>query len=279
MVAVGAIAHDYGTPGVHEHTFPLKHVDDALALRAHVLDCFERAAVDPSLVADGVLDVVICGGGPTGVEMAGGLHELYDKVLAKDFPQLPVRSARIVVVEMADRLLTPFTEESSRRARRTLERRDVEVILGVGVSAVEDGRVHLTDGSSIGAGTIVWATGVTAEPLAAAVSYYKKHKDALFRFIDDPLVPIDNSPTEREFQNVAKLRLNMLFAGSTEGAHRACVLLGMGGSSLAPEVLRRASGAESFHVLDTTHPAAIRALESRIDPDDTLFIAASKSPL
>ena len=75
----------------HEHTFPLKHLDDALALRAHVLDCFERAAVDPSLVADGVLDVVVCGGGPTGVEMAGGLHELYHKVLAKDFPQLPVR--------------------------------------------------------------------------------------------------------------------------------------------------------------------------------------------
>ena len=53
------------------------------------------------------------------------------------------------------------------------------------------------------------------------------HRDALFRFIDDPDVPIDNSPTEREFQNVAKLRLNMLFAGSTEGAHRACVLLGI----------------------------------------------------
>jgi transaldolase / glucose-6-phosphate isomerase len=57
----------------------------------------------------------------------------------------------------------------------------------------------------------------------------------------------------------------------------ACVLLGMGGSSLAPEVLRRATGSSSLHVLDTTHPAAIRALEARIDPDDTLFIAASKS--
>ena len=61
----------------------------------------------------------------------------------------------------------------------------------------------------------------------AAVRYYKNHREALFRFIDDPEVPIDNSPTEREFQNVAKLRLNMLFAGSTEGAHRACVLLGI----------------------------------------------------
>jgi transposase len=70
-------------------------------------------------------------------------------------------------------------------------------------------------------------TLLPSEPLMAAVRYYKNHRDALFRFIDDPRVPIDNSATEREFQNVAKLRLNMLFAGSTEGAHRACVLLGI----------------------------------------------------
>lgn len=66
-----------------------------------------------------------------------------------------------------------------------------------------------------------------SDPLRTAVTYYRKHWAALTRFVDDPLVPIDNSPTEREFQNVAKLRLNVLFAGSTEGAHRACVLLGI----------------------------------------------------
>ncbi len=70
-------------------------------------------------------------------------------------------------------------------------------------------------------------TLLPSEPLAAAVGYYQRHGAALFRFLDDPDVPIDNSPTEREFQTVAKLRLNMLFAGSTEGAHRACVLLGI----------------------------------------------------
>ena len=70
-------------------------------------------------------------------------------------------------------------------------------------------------------------TLLPSEPLKAAIRYYKNHGAALFRFVDDPIVPIDNSPTEREFQNVAKLRLNMLFAGSTEGAHRACVLLGI----------------------------------------------------
>ena len=70
-------------------------------------------------------------------------------------------------------------------------------------------------------------TLLPSEPLMAAVRYYQRHSQALFRFIDDANVPIDNSATEREFQNVAKLRLNVLFAGSTEGAHRACVLLGI----------------------------------------------------
>jgi transposase len=79
-------------------------------------------------------------------------------------------------------------------------------------------------------------TLLPSEPLAAAIRYYKNHRGALFRFVDDPEVPIDNSPTEREFQNVAKLRLNMLFAGSTEGAHRACVLLGIVASCRAQGV-------------------------------------------
>lgn len=66
-----------------------------------------------------------------------------------------------------------------------------------------------------------------SDPLNQAIQYYENHWDALFRFVDHPELPIDNSATEREFQNVAKLRLNMLFAGSTEGAHRATVLLGI----------------------------------------------------
>ncbi len=169
VVASGAVSHDFGIPGVAEHTLPLKHLDDALALRVHVLTRFEEAAEDPSLVATGILDVVICGGGPTGVEMAGGLRELYSKVLARDFPQLPVAKARIVLVELADRLLSPFTPVSSERARRTLARRGVEVRLGIGVESVAEGKVQLADGSTLAAGTIVWATGVTAEPLAAAL--------------------------------------------------------------------------------------------------------------
>jgi hypothetical protein len=90
-----------------------------------------------------------------------------------------------------------------------------------------------------------------SEPLAAAIGYYKNHGKALFRFVDDPLVPIDNSPTEREFQNVAKLRLNMLFAGSTEGAHRACVLLGIIATCRALRVPAQAYLAWAFERLGT----------------------------
>ncbi|MGI9028548.1 MAG: NAD(P)/FAD-dependent oxidoreductase [Ilumatobacteraceae bacterium] len=169
VLAAGAVAHHFDVDGVVDHAVVLEHLSDALALRARILDAFERAAADPALVADGVLDVVVCGGGATGVELAGALRELYDRVPVKDFPELPVEAARIVLIEQADRLLAPFHPNSSRRARRTLERRGVEVRLGVGVVRVGTDRVELTDGSVIRAGTTVWSTGVRAEPLASTL--------------------------------------------------------------------------------------------------------------
>ncbi len=97
----------------------------------------------------------------------------------------------------------------------------------------------------------VLPTLLPSEPLAAAIRYYDLHGDALFRFVSDPDVPIDNSPTEREFQNVAKLRLNMLFAGSTEGAHRACVLLGIAATCRSLGVPVQAYLAWAFERLGT----------------------------
>ena len=94
-------------------------------------------------------------------------------------------------------------------------------------------------------------TLLPSDLLTTAVGYYRKHGAALFRFIDDPQVPIDNSPTEREFQNFAKLRHNMLFAGSTEGAHRACVLLGIVATCRAIGVPVQAYLAWAFERLGT----------------------------
>jgi len=169
VLAAGAVSNDFGVPGVTEHGFPLKSLDQALDLRTHVLDRFEQVAVRPELLGDGALDVVICGGGPTGVETAGGLMELYERVLEPDFRDLPVRRARIVLVEAGPRLLPGFSEQSSTRAADTLSELGVEVRCGVGVTRVEPTRVHLSDGTVMAAHTLVWAAGVKASPLAEAL--------------------------------------------------------------------------------------------------------------
>jgi NADH:ubiquinone reductase (H+-translocating) len=165
VVAAGTVSHDFGIPGVAEHTFPLKAAGDAVALRNHLLARFEDAAL-AGCAAPGALDVVVCGGGPTGVEMAGGLAELYHRVLAKDFPGLAVDRARITLVEAADRVLGPFHESLGRRAQATLERHGIEVVTGIPVARVEPGAVHLHGGRVLQAGTVVWAAGVRANPVA-----------------------------------------------------------------------------------------------------------------
>ena len=165
VVAAGAVSNSFGVPGVDEHAFALKSVEDAIALRNHVLARFERAASGSDQADAGSLNVVVCGGGPTGVEMAGGMMELFQHVLVKDFPQLEVRHARVVLVEAADRLLGTFTPPSGARARRTLERRGVEVVVGTGVQQVDGRGVTLNDGRRIDADTVVWAAGVRANPV------------------------------------------------------------------------------------------------------------------
>lgn len=166
VVAAGAVTTDFGVPGVAEHAFPLKSVDDAVALRLHLLRQFERADAVPGPLAPGALDVVISGGGPTGVEMAGGIAELYSMVLSDDFPDLPVADARIVLVEPQARVLAPFHPNSSAHAAEQLRRMGVDVRTGIGIAEVGPDGVTLSDGERIPARSVVWAAGVRANPLA-----------------------------------------------------------------------------------------------------------------
>lgn len=170
VLAAGAVTNTFGTPGVLEHGFGLKSLADAVRLRHHVLRQFERADVDRSLIDEGILDVVIAGGGPTGVELAGGLTELYRHVLTRDFPTLEVRRARVILVEPAGVLLSTFHPTLSERARRTLARRGVEIVLGQGVTSTDGKAVELTDGTRIPSATLVWTAGVRANPLAEVLA-------------------------------------------------------------------------------------------------------------
>src|SRR5690606_7257171 len=166
IAAPGAIYNDFGIPGVREHAFVLKSLDRSMALRSHILRQFERAAVDPSLVEKGALTFVIVGAGPTGVEMAGALVELFERVLPEDYPELDMRLARVVLLEAAKAVLAPFGEQSQRYAERVLRQRGVDVRLASAVTEARSDAVVLRSGELIPTRTIIWSAGVRTSTLA-----------------------------------------------------------------------------------------------------------------
>ena len=165
VLAAGTVTADFGVPGIADHALELKGLQDAVRLRSAVLRRFEEADADPSLVDKGWLTAVIVGGGPTGVEMAGALVELFGKVLSKDFPRLDLGRARIVLVEMGDELLAPFTPAARRSAERELRQRGVEVRTGRRVVRADADCVTLDNGEQIVTRTLIWAAGVAPAPL------------------------------------------------------------------------------------------------------------------
>ena len=169
VLAVGAEVTFFGTPGAPEHAFPMYTLSDAVRLKEHVLERWEAADRNPTLVDDGALNVVVVGGGPTGVESAGALAELYRQSFAKDYPSLPQEKARIVLVEAAPELFTMFKKGLRDYARKQLEKFGVEVLVGERVSSVEPTRVTLESGTVLQAHTLVWGAGLEANPVAASL--------------------------------------------------------------------------------------------------------------
>jgi NADH:ubiquinone reductase (H+-translocating) len=142
----------------------LKTIDDATYIRRRILLAFEKAETEPDPAERArLLNFVIVGGGATGVEMAGAIAELANRALAADFRAIDPRSARIILVEAAPRLLTPFDPALSEAAKTSLQQLGVEVRLGAAVTACD------ADGVSLGAEriegrTVIWGAGVMASP-------------------------------------------------------------------------------------------------------------------
>jgi NADH dehydrogenase len=169
VLAGGATVTHFGTPGAAEHGFPLYTLEDAVQLRNHIVERFEAADADRTELDRGGLTFVVVGGGPTGVETAGALAELFAMVFRKDYPSLDVSRARVVLVEMQDHLLDPFTAPSRRHALDTLRARGVDVRLDTKVASVTTEAVAFADGEVLPCQTLIWAAGVQANPLAAVV--------------------------------------------------------------------------------------------------------------
>ena len=167
VLAPGAVAADFGVPGVHEHALSLKSVSDAVAIRNHVLERFEVAASGSQ--DEGELTIAVAGGGATGVELAGAMAELRDVLLRRDFVELTDRRVRVVLVERLDTVLAGFAESSRDYTGRVLERAGVELVLGVGIARVLADGLELDDGTMLRTRTVIWAAGVRANPLVAAL--------------------------------------------------------------------------------------------------------------
>ena len=161
VLATGSVTNYYGKSEVAQHALGLKDLGEALKLRNHVLDCFERAttAVD-SEVRSRRLTFCIVGAGPTGVEYAGALAEFVRLVVPDEYPELATSRVRIILLEGGDRLLPTFKPRLSAYARRELELRGVEVRLNTLVESVDDAGVVLHDGSELATATMVWTAGV-----------------------------------------------------------------------------------------------------------------------
>ena len=166
VLAAGSQPNFFRTAGADQHAFPLYSLDDAHRLRSRIISVFEEADRDPSLIAQGALNFVVIGGGPTGVELAGALADLIHETMAAEFHELAVEAAQIHIVDLGPTLLGPFSDRAHDYVAKVLGRKGVRLHLGVAVTEIGPGHVSLADGTTILTRCVVWGGGIKAPTLA-----------------------------------------------------------------------------------------------------------------
>ena len=164
VFAAGTTTNFFGNKNVAENAIPMKNVSEAMGLRNALLENFERALTCSSETErQELLNVVIVGGGATGVEVAGALSEMKNYVLPKDYPDMSASLMNIYLIEAGPRLLGAMSEETSEQVKKFLQRMGVNVLLNKMVTDYTDHRVQLKDGTQIPTRTFIWVSGVAAE--------------------------------------------------------------------------------------------------------------------
>jgi NADH dehydrogenase len=167
VLATGSQSDYFGNASLARYAFGLKNLDEGLAIRNRVLMRFEESRwTDDREKRRSLLTFAVVGGGPTGVEMAGALSELINLVLRKDYRDLDLGLVRVVLLEAAGSVLGTFAPPLREAARRSLERKGVEVLLKAKVDDVTAGSIRLSDGHEILASTVIWTAGVRASDVA-----------------------------------------------------------------------------------------------------------------
>ena len=169
VLGLGAEVNFFGTEGAAEHAFPMYTLPHAARLKDHLLERWEAADRDPGLVADGALNVVVVGGGATGVETAGAIAELYRGDLGKDYKGIDAADARVTLVEAGPELFPMFKPKLRTYATKALTDRTVDVQTGTAVASVAPTRVTLKSGETLKAHTLVWGAGLQGNELVRSL--------------------------------------------------------------------------------------------------------------
>ncbi|RAU82133.1 NAD(P)/FAD-dependent oxidoreductase [Pontibacter arcticus] len=161
VIATGTKPNYFGNEQVKKFSFPLKQIPDALNLRSQLLQSFEQASMttDP-VTKQSLLNIVIVGAGPTGVELAGALSEMKRHVLPSDYPGLDFSKMNIFLVEGMDRVLPPMDPESSAKSQKYLEDMGIIIKLNTLVETYDGQVAILKNGEQIQTQTLIWAAGV-----------------------------------------------------------------------------------------------------------------------
>jgi NADH dehydrogenase len=170
VLGLGGMTSYFGHPEWEEFAPGLKSLEDALRIRREVLLAFEKAECEPNKADhDRLMTIVVVGGGPTGVEMAGAIAELARTILFDDFDRIDPSQAKVILIEGSPRILSHLTPELSASAEEQLKKLGVEVRCSTRVKNISKGCVELENGV-IEAENIIWAAGVAATPLTKKLS-------------------------------------------------------------------------------------------------------------
>ncbi len=161
VLAPGAITNTFGVAGVEEHAFFMRELGDAIAVRNHVIDCFEVAAREPDqALRQELLRFVIVGGGPTGVELASELQDLAHNVLLSRYPEIEASEVEVCLVQSGDRVLPGWHDMVAARSMDQLNHIGVRLVLGTRTVAVGPNSATLKNGEILASRTVCWCTGV-----------------------------------------------------------------------------------------------------------------------
>ncbi|MBK5277896.1 MAG: NAD(P)/FAD-dependent oxidoreductase [Bacteroidia bacterium] len=171
VIATGAVTNYYGLSGVHKYASSMKNIVDATKLRNKIIRQLEYALLtEDEEMMNSLMDFVIVGGGPTGVELAGALTELKKNVFPKDYKELDMREMDIHLVEASPRLLNGMTKQAGEKAQEFLTKMGVKVHLNTAVKSYDGYEIILSTGERLISRSLIWAAGVKGNPISGLSS-------------------------------------------------------------------------------------------------------------